>query len=424
MKHAVLAAILVPVSLLATPSLVSAAPFTNGPTLEMGGGSHGAPRDTFLRFMETRVKPAMDTLATDGYAMCSRTVVGEAYAAADSKVRWKVDGFGGIANVKKIVDKLIVRLNGRKVTLATLPAEIGAVAPSVNRYDLATFLGLACGGGVRVGFDEGYYSVNVHYDVTEERSGRSFGVGESRGANDASDKAYLDDLEAYSRASGDDLPDFYAALFGSLLATDNTGFAVVEDEGKMVLTDFLAVYIAEQARNLMDGHVSPHWDAALLEVTLLAGFHAGQSELKLYYKNASTGSVTFTDRTFRQQACAVPSSPKDARLNDYWQFSRNIQDAANCRRSGINITNGEFRKLGTAITRHVRENHPATYARVKASMDLSGSPTNLYNSLSKYLISTSAPRTMTAAKAASITAAWLEMLEIVTADADVISATL
>ena len=30
------------------------------------------------------------------------------------------------------------------------------------------------------------------------------------------------------------------------------------------------MYTAEQARNLMDGRITLHWDAALLEVTLLA----------------------------------------------------------------------------------------------------------------------------------------------------------
>lgn len=381
-------------------------------------------RATFLSFMEDRVKPAMDELATDGYDMCDSATVGQAYAASHSKVRGKVAGFGGITAVKGIVDRLNDRLDGRRVTLETLPAEIRAVASGVSSYDLANFLGLACGGGVRVDFYEGNYALNVHYDVTEERSGRSFGVSGSRAANDASDKDYLDALQAYSQSQPENLPEFYSALFGSLLKTDGSGFADVSPAGRAVLTDFLAVYIAEQARNLMDGSVTPHWDAALLEVTLLASFHAGQDNLALYYKNPGTGAVSFTDRTLRQRACAIPSSSKTASLSDYWQFSRNINDPSNCKRSGINITKNEFRMLGGAITTYLRNNRPAVYNKVKAALGLTSNSTNLYYSLSKYLIGNGAPRRMTEAKAAKIADAWVELLTTVTNDAAAISATL
>lgn len=406
-----------------TPALAAA--FDYDASMDMNAPAESSDRDTFLRFMETKVKPAMDRLATDGYQMCSAADVAAAYAAAHAKVRRKVDNnFGGITKVKTIVNKLNIRLDGRKVTLATLPSEIRAVAPTASVYDLANFLGLACGGGVKTVFFEDNFALNVHYDVTEQRSGRSYGVTSDRAANDASDKDYLDDLEEYSRGETEDLSDFYTALFGALLNTDGSGIAAVEADGKAVLTDFLAVYTAEQARNLMDGSITPHWDAALLEVTLIAGFHAGQSDMKLYYRNPADDSVSFTDQTLRQKACTVPTSTQQASLSDYWQFSRNIDDPQNCKRSGINITNGEFRKLGRAITAHMRANHRSTYDRVKNSMGLTGSPTNLYNSLSKYLIAGNAPRTMTAAKVATISAAWLEFLEIVTAEADEISATL
>jgi hypothetical protein len=406
------------VSTLVFASTSFAAAFTNGPTIDMNDDAGGGDRPTFLKLMETRVKPAMDALATGGYEICTAADVDEAYAAADAKVRRRIDP----KTVRGIVDQLDVRLKGRKVTLSSLPGEIGAVAPSVDRYDIATFLGLACGGGVRVDFAKDYYSVNVHYDVTDERSGRSFGVGDGRGANDASDKDYLDELEAYSRGARDNLPAFYRALLESLLVTDGSAFADVTSDGRAVLTDFLAVYVAEQARNLMDGTVAPYWDAALLEVTLLAGFHAGQGDMKLYYKNIGTGAVSFTDRTLRQKACAAPTAAKSASLSDYWQFSRNITDPANCRRSGINITNGEFRKLGAAITAYVRAKHPATYDKVKAALGLTSNPTNLYNSLSKYLIGGAAPRTLSAARAADVTSAWLELLAVVTDEAGAISA--
>ncbi len=415
---------LIAMSLVAGSYQASAAAFDYAASIDMGEQPPMGERETFLSFMERRVKPAMDELATDGYAMCDSATVGEAYAASHSKVRGKVTRLGGITAVKGIVDRLNDRLDGSNVTLASLPGEIRAVAPGVSSYDLANFLGLACGGGVRVDFYENNFALNVHYDVTEERSGRSFGVSDSRAANDASDKDYLDDLQDYSQSQPENMPAFYTALFGSLLKTDGSGFADVSEDGRAVLTDFLAVYIAEQARNLMDGSVTPHWDAALLEVTLLASFHAGQDELALYYKNPATGAVSFTDQTLRQRPCAVPTSSKTARLSDYWQFSRNIADPANCKRSGINITKSEFRMLGAAITTHLRQNRPAVYQRVKAALGLTSNSTNLYYSLSKYLIGNSAPRRLSDARAAKISDAWVELLTTVTEDAAAISATL
>lgn len=411
-------------SLVAVPAQAQAAAFDYAVSIDMGEQPPTNERATFLSFMEERVKPAMDELATEGYEMCTSAEVGQAYAAAHSKVKGKVSGMGGISVVKGIVDRLNDRLDGRKVTLDSLPGEIAAVARNVNRYDLAAFLGLACGGGVRVDFFAENYALNVHYDVTEERSGRSFGVSDERAANDASDKAYLDDLQAYSTGEPENLPAFYAALFGALLKTDGSGYADVSVDGRAVLTDFLAVYIAEQARNLMDGSVTPHWDAALLEVTLLASFHAGQENLALYYKNPGTGQTTFTDRTLRQRACAVPTSSKTASLNDYWQFSRNINDPSNCKRSGINITKSEFRMLGTEITKHLRTNRPAVYQKVKTALGLTSNSTNLYYSLSKFLIGNNAPRSMSAARAGMIADAWVEMLKTVTEDAAEISANL
>ncbi len=415
---------LIAMSFVAVSFQANAAAFDYDVSIDMGEQPPTGERETFLSFMEKRVKPAMDKLATDGYAMCDSATVGEAYAASHSKVRGKVAGFGGITAVKGIVDRLNDRLDGRKVTLESLPREIRAVAPGVSSYDLANFLGLTCGGGVRVDFYDNNFALNVHYDVTDERSGRSFGVSDTRPANDASDKDYLDSLQAYSQSEPENMPAFYSALFGSLLKTDGSGFADVSVGGRAVLTDFLAVYIAEQARNLMDGTVAPYWDAALLEVTLLASFHAGQDGLALYYKNPGTGAVSFTDRTLRQRACSVPTPSKTASLSDYWQFSRNIDDPANCKRSGINITKSEFRLLGAAITTHLRQNRPAVYKRVKAALGLTSNSTNLYYSLSKYLIGNSTPRRISNERAAEVRNSWVELLTTVTDDAVAISATL
>jgi hypothetical protein len=375
---------------------------------------------TYLGFMEKHVKPAMDGIATDGYAVCGADEIQTAFDAVAPKVQGKVKrNFGGIDNVIEIASKL----EGETVTLNDLPAKIRSVDSSVDIYDLSTFIGLACGGGVKIRYADDNLGLNVHYDTTEERSGRSFGVGPTRAANDASDKEYLNDLEEYVKSSKKNLPAFYRTMFESLLNSDSRGYAKVTPEGQTVMTDFLSVFTAEQARNLMDDEVSPHWDAALMEVTLLAAFHAGQDTIKLYYRDPNTNKTTFTDTTYRQTPCALPSAEQAAHLRDYWQFSRNITDPKNCRRSGINITKAEFRKLGEDISGYVAEYYPEVFERVKSSMG--GSPrqgTNLFKDLSYFLISDKTPEKFTAKQVKEIADAWIEMLGIITKDAKDITA--
>ena len=373
---------------------------------------------TYLNFMRNHIKPAMDVLATDGYEVCGAAAIETAYEKSDRKVQGKVDrDFGGLAKVKEIA----AALEGQTVTLNDLPGKIAAVDRAADRYDLATFIGMACGGGVKIRYNDENYGLNVHYDTTEQRSGRSFGVGPTRGANDASDKNYLEDLQDYARTSKTDLPDFFTALFGALLNSDASAYAEIKPEGQTVLTDFLSVFTAEQARNLMDNEVAPHWDAALLEVTLLSAFHAGQSEIKLFYYDPNTRETTFADTTYKQTPCQAPSREVQAHMRDYWQFSRNITDPANCKRSGINITKKEFRKLGTLITTYVYDNHREVYDNVIATVGGGRDSDNLYQTLSSFLISESSPESLSAAKVRAATKAWVEFLKVTTKDAAAIT---
>lgn len=373
---------------------------------------------SYLSFMQNQVKPALDVLATDGYAVKGAEAMQRAYDNSDTKVKRKVDrDFGGLDRVKEIADAL----EGEIVTLETLPAKIRQQDRRVDAYGLATFIGLASGGGVSIKYHTNNYALNVHYDTVEERSGRSFGVGPTRPANDASDKDYLNDIQHYSGNNNEDLKDFYKAMFESLLNSDPSHYRRIEDEGQTVLTDFLAVFTAEQARNLMDGEVRPHWDAALLEVTLLAGFHAGQDEFKLYYKNPQTGEVSFTSETLKQTPCAVPERTQRASMKDYWQFSRNITNTEHCRRSGINITKGEFRLLEKQINSYVARNHPELLQNLQESMELNRTTRNIYEELSKYLISPRSARSLSEEKVDAITGAWLEFLNYVQENANEIS---
>jgi hypothetical protein len=372
---------------------------------------------TYLSFMKSIIKPAMDELATEGYAVAGAEAVEMTYNTSFKKVQGVVNKSGGIENVKAIAEQL----EGKIVTLESLPAEIAKIDSSVDRYSLATFLGLASGGGVVIKYHTNNYAYNVHYDTTEQKSGRSFGAGPTRLANDASDKAYLDDIEEYIATEKENLPEFYYTLMQSLLNSDSSNYVNISKFGQTVLTDFLAVYTAEQARNLMDGKVHSHWDAALLEVTLLASFHAGQEALKIYYYNPANEEVSFTDSVLKQSPCEVPGVEKQARMHDYWQFSRRVDDAKNCRRSGINITNREFRQLSKDITAYMSTHHPEVLERVAASMGLTGKVTNIYQELSKFLINDHTA-TELGDEAQEITDAWVEFLSIVTEEAAAITA--
>jgi hypothetical protein len=372
---------------------------------------------TYLQFMTKAVKPAMDHVATNGYEVGSADDVVAAYNAADKKIKGRVNGaWGGLSNVKSIADEL----SGTVVNLNNLPGKIRSVDSGVDAYGLSTFLGLASGGGVAIKYADNNFGLNVHYDTTDERSGRSFGVGPTRGANDASDKNYLEDLQDFVRHTPDNAPEFFETLFHALLDSDTSNYDAVEAEGQTVLTDFLAVFTAEQARNLMDGKVSPHWDAALLEVTLLSAFHAGQEEVALFYQNPKTKKTSFTSETLRQTPCKVPVSKQRAAMRDYWQFSRNITDPGNCNRSGINITKNEFRRLGERITRYMFAKHADVAGNVRDAMKTSYTK-NLFYSLSYYLIDDDAPAQYSRAEVDAVANAWVEFLRIVTDEAEQIT---
>lgn len=380
---------------------------------------------TFLSFMRTKVKPALDKVATEGYEMCGAKEVSRAYRLSATKVQNKVERWGGVEAVSELAETM----KGTNVNLNTLPKEILRASNDTDidagdRFDIATFLGLACGGGVAIKFYEDNYGLNVHYDTLEQRSGRSFGIGPTRAANDASDKDYLNDLEDYVTGDSENTSEFYKALLMSLLNSDSSNYENVSEEGQTVLTDFLAVFTAEQARNLMDGRITPHWDAALLEVTLLAAFHAGQDDIRLYYQNPKTKETTFTNRTLKQTRCDYPTAPKKAGLMDYWQFSRRVTDTKNCGRSGINITKSEFRLLGKGITTYLNENSPKLMKRVASSMGLNRASKNVFQDLSTFLISKNSPKKIPSREAETIATAWVALLDAIQEQAEDISAAL
>lgn len=342
---------------------------------------------TYLAFMQNIVKPTLDDYALNGYPLADASQVKAALALVSGKVRGAAKRAAG--GERKLLE-IAGELAGKQSTLYDLPNMIARVAPRANRYKLATFLGLVSCGGAIIEYDTQHIAYNIHYGTgaedKDDRTGRSFGEGIVRNSDDASDKNYLKDLEEFGAHHADSMEAFYQAVIKSLANSDASDMQKISDFGKLLLTDFLAVYTAEQARNLMDNRIHIHWDAALLEVTLLGAFHAGQEEIQLFFKNPETGKTTFTKEVLHQDTgCSdKPRKVRAARVYDYWQFSSN-PNPSHCRRSGINITKRSFRKLGRLITKYQLRKNPKLVRNITDIIG-TGSRLNLYNQLSKFFI--------------------------------------
>jgi hypothetical protein len=351
---------------------------------------------TYLSFMQDIVKPQMDRFAIEGYSIADEQQVIHTLKNVSYKVnKAAISAARGFDNLMSIVGQL----KGKIANLYTLPNLIANVDRKANKYKLATFLGLASCGGAIIKYDDLHYAYNIHYGTgdrpKDERTGRSFGEGIVRAADDASDKNYLKDLEEFGKEHSIHQEKFYQALISSLSNSDNSLMNEVSNFGKLVLTDFLAVFTAEQARNLMDDRIHTHWDAALLEVTLLNAFHSGQDKFKLFYTDPELKKMIFTSEVYNQQTgCSERLGRKrSARMYDYWQFSKST-NPEHCKRSGINITRKEFRKLGKMITSYLKENNPTLINDITILIEASSRTTNIFYQLSKFFINSNTDKNL------------------------------
>lgn len=249
---------------------------------------------------------------------------------------------------------------------------------------------LVSGGGLAIKIDGKNTNYHVNYgDGThdkDEMTGRSFGEAPSHKASDASDKFYLNSLEKYVRGNRENSINFYRSLLQIVVNSDPTGFDQISPEGQTVASDFLSVYTAEQVRHLMADLRRHPWDEALLEVTLLAAFHAGQNKIQVMYNGK------LTENTNPQTSGC---DPKDARLRpasltDYWQFSRS-PDPKSCRRSGINVTRKDFRALEKEITKRIYAQKPELVKKVESHFQGIKITGNVFADFSSYVINNNTP---------------------------------
>src|SRR5262249_47754484 len=135
--------------------------------------------------------------------------------------------------------------------------------------------------------------------------------------------------------------------------------------GQTVLTDFFAIYTAEEDRHLMS-HLQQHpWDIDLLEVTLVAAQSAGGSQ-----------TVVMTNGTL------APSA-----LKDWWRKS------ATSNRSGIGESRHDRWKLQGLVSSYERTHHPDLVAKIE-SITGCGSNGDVFQELTGYLVNTRTPSSL------------------------------
>lgn len=349
----------------------------------------------YFVLMKDTIKPKLDEYATNGFLVTdSDTMVAQMEDVSDKVVRGATKKIP-LKNLKAFVDAK--NKAGVPTTFYQLQND---PALRADKFGVPAFIALVSKGGVAVKMDEETYAYNVNYgtgkEVGDEMSGRSFGAaGSTHKADDASDAAYLKALEKIARPETDDkgktISAFTKGILAVIIRSDAAALSKLDNKSKAVASDFVAVYTAEQDRRLMHanpttGDLKSHkWDSALLEVTLLANFHAGQKKVALYYQKGPKEMV-FTDIVDNQHRIdqeVKEDISRDAGLVDYWQFSSN---PANPGRSGINITRGAFAKLEKDICAYERKKHPELVKAVEAQLKGIKLGGNVFDDVSNFLI--------------------------------------
>lgn len=322
---------------------------------------------SFLNLIQKEIKPELDSFAVNGYPIVDGERLVQVLEMVDSKVKRQVlrslkgnSKAEKLKNLQKIGDKLSLKTTN----LHNLPNLLAKTKLVKDRFTLSTYVGLASCGGSSLKLADDNYAYNIHYGTgelkTDKLTGRSFGASRIFHATDSSYTHYLKTLQNYIEKDPTNVKHFMKTVMETLTNSEPRRYDKVNDHGDAVLTDFFAIWTAEQTRNIMDGRVDLHWDAALLQVTLLSAFHAGQDKIKLFYKDPLTGKTNFTDTTYElawprrnhtEQTCDVDlesRKTKPASLKDYIGVHYAVYK--HCGRSGINMSKREWKKLSQEIT--------------------------------------------------------------------------
>jgi hypothetical protein len=250
--------------------------------------------------------------------------------------------------------------------------------------------GLAQGQGIGVKLDETNYNFHINFPAGDQ-GGRSYGWTGGK-VGDWSDKMYLQELGKVMTADKSaELGRFYTTIIQLLGASNAEGIKSLEGDTQRVANNFLAIYTAEQYRAMVG---SSKWDDALLQVTMLGAFHGGQETFTKYYLG------TFSEESFKQAPGVykgkVEGVSKPADFTDYWQFSAR-EDS---KRSGINLTRGDFERLGKSITSYYTE--VAKRSPLGAVQAIVGESPNVIKAISQHFTEGKADVTQADALAAAV----------------------
>ncbi|MGZ3690487.1 MAG: hypothetical protein ACXVAX_03225 [Pseudobdellovibrio sp.] len=207
------------------------------------------------------------------------------------------------------------------------------------------------GDGISVKLSDNNYNVHVNFP-NAPTGGRSYGWTDGQ-VGDWSDAMYLDNVQKLvTTADKEELSKFYATVIEMLGACESKDIDSLKNQGQRVAANFLAIYSAEEFRSMVP---SPHqnWDDALFEVTMLGAFHGGQSKMTKFYlgkfgAQAKEQGAGVYAKFKPGPSAAKAADKKEVEMNDYWQFSADPTSV----QSGINITRGDFEKMGAAITKY------------------------------------------------------------------------
>jgi hypothetical protein len=152
-------------------------------------------------------------------------------------------------------------------------------------------------------------------------------------------------------------------------------------------------------------------------VTLLGAFHGGQMTFTKFYQGRFTtrSNIQQTGNYYGlasrdENGKFIPTVPKIATMDDYWQFSQTST------RSGIHLTAGDYSKMGTAITKY--ETTKAQNNILRLIQSIVGSGPNVIQSISTYFTEGKADSSKTNTLALAVA----QFLDQVNTDANAITA--
>lgn len=320
---------------------------------------------TFYEFMtdSAGVKASLDADYVAKFKIANHETILKAAKNFDDDVYKKISR--QFARGENGLSALVDTIQGKIATPADLSTSIRTALPKFakNRSSvplgaliIAPLIAMASGAGTVVHIDDHNYYYNFGYksgeDAGDEKSGRSFGASYDHNALDVSDVYYLNELTSYFKTTADS-SQFFRVLFNVLTNCDTTNYGKLSTSGQTVLTDFIAVYTAEQDRHIMGDMRSHPWENDLTETTMMSAY------------TVNTGKIMANGQY-------INGIPKDF-------FAVGVSG-----RSGLGVGRKDRMKLQTEISKVMWKIHPDVTERL-AKLIRAKKDTDLFHGLMLFI---------------------------------------